>query len=162
MRRFATMFAMIALVALLALGLGLYFELHMGGGLRPDDGTTVLTLPENEPQNAKEWALMEAKTCAELGYNGYINAGGHPNGACPFGDFTGTGYSTNRNNIPTCKPRWWERMTLVGDEEAEGDDGWYRCRVWKRNRSMGWSETLFGRRSGVFWQTFWKRILRIP
>jgi hypothetical protein len=75
-------------------------------------------------------AIAEANRLASGGTGYYRRTGGHPGGNMPGARFTGTGYSSSPNNVPTCEPR--TRMTLIADVVRRGVDGmYYRVRAWK-------------------------------
>lgn len=80
--------------------------------------------------SVQSFAEAEARRLAACGVGYYRRTGGHPTGNMPGSRFTGTGYSSSPNNVPTCEPR--SRMTLVADAVERGIDGmYYRVRAWR-------------------------------
>ena len=80
--------------------------------------------------SVQSFAEAEVRRLANGGVGYYRRTGGHPTGNMPGSRFTGTGYSSSPNNVPTCEPR--TRMTLVADAVQRGVDGmYYRVRAWK-------------------------------
>lgn len=78
---------------------------------------------------AQNWAVQEAFRLARGGTSYYRRTGGHPGGACPYGNFTGTGWSSG-GRPGTCTPR--RPMRLVGDATVRDRSGVrFRVRVWR-------------------------------
>ncbi len=78
----------------------------------------------------QQYAVSEANRLASGGVGYYRRTGGHPGGNMPGARFTGTGFSSSPNNIPTCEPK--TRMTLIADAVQRGVDGmYYRVRAWR-------------------------------
>ena len=93
--------------------------------------------------SVQAFAEAEVRRLANGGVGYYRRTGGHPTGNMPGSRFTGTGYSSSPNNIPTCDPgpyltvivngrKQRKPAELVADAVQRGVDGmYYRVRAWK-------------------------------
>jgi len=92
--------------------------------------TTQVRTYSQYTSTTQQAAIAEASRLAAGGVGYYRRTGGHPGGNMPGARFTGTGYSSSPNNVPTCQPR--TAMTLIADAVQRGVDGmYYRVRAWR-------------------------------
>lgn len=126
-----TIVACLFLVALASIASGQDLPPNRPGYVWVAVGSQPAFTPVRSVVNSvQSFAEAEVGRLARGGVAYYRRTGGHPTGNMPGSRFTGTGYSSSPNNIPTCEPR--SRMTLVADAVQRGVDGmYYRVRAWK-------------------------------